>query len=248
MAGETARKPSVFDQLKAGAVIVEKGGQEPIGGKVVEAQQSGTGDGNGDGGFDLGSLPVATEFGPDPNPDDFQPGDYAGNGDGDTGANSGAEKAGAPRGRASPNYGTRAKKKANLGVIESALIGIHGVAATLLNNASWALSPDEAKNMAEALAELQSHYDIALDEKTEAWLKVVMVAGAIYGPRVVLPIVLKRAMKKEEPETPKREAVNTGNVVTPMNRGGNNQKGSAFVPSQLMPMGMGSGAEENPRG
>jgi hypothetical protein len=47
------------------------------------------------------------------------------------------------------------------------------------------LDASEARELAKAAAEVQSHYEINLDPKILAWTQFVMVAGSIYGPRIL---------------------------------------------------------------
>lgn len=45
------------------------------------------------------------------------------------------------------------------------------------------LETPEAKELAKAIGEVQEHYPLALDPKTQAWINLAMVAGFVYGPR-----------------------------------------------------------------
>lgn len=251
MADQSKKRASVFDSLKAGQLIVAKDGKTSDTDKHVAAQQPDAGSGTATGAleeFERSGLEPAAGFGDDPDPDEYTgPTNFAGsataNGAGSEPDN--GERTSAPRGRASPNYGTRAKKKANLGVIEKSLKGIHAVAAVMLNNPVWSLTEQEAKDLAAALGEIQSVYGLeVMDEKTEAWINLIMVAGAVYGPRIVIPMMIKQAAPKEE--KPKAEIVpmRSGGTVQPRANGKDAPAhGGAFTPSQMMPPGWGSGAE-----
>lgn len=46
------------------------------------------------------------------------------------------------------------------------------------------LSAEESKQLAEALAEVNSHYNVAVDPKVMAWVGLTTTAVSIYGPRV----------------------------------------------------------------
>lgn len=46
------------------------------------------------------------------------------------------------------------------------------------------LSPDEAKQLANAVAEVNSHYDVAIDPKVMAWVGLTTTCVSIYAPRV----------------------------------------------------------------
>lgn len=69
--------------------------------------------------------------------------------------------------------------------------------ATFLNIPELAIEETEAKMLVDATAKVASHYtsDI-LSEKTVDILNLVMVAGAVYGPRA---IVLWNKAKAEKP-------------------------------------------------
>lgn len=46
------------------------------------------------------------------------------------------------------------------------------------------LSPEESKQLANAISELNSHYDIAIDPKMMAWVGLTTTAVSIYAPRI----------------------------------------------------------------
>lgn len=50
--------------------------------------------------------------------------------------------------------------------------------------AELAIDNQEAHLLADAAADVAKHYDFLPDPRTQAWLNLAMVAGAIYGPRV----------------------------------------------------------------
>lgn len=65
------------------------------------------------------------------------------------------------------------------------------------------LSPDESKELAKAVAEVQSHYDTVIDPKTMAWVQLAMVAGSVYGPRMIAFNIRKKrekTIKKPAPD------------------------------------------------
>lgn len=41
----------------------------------------------------------------------------------------------------------------------------------------------EAKAVAEAVAEVAKHYNVAPDPKTQAWINLALIVGTVYGPR-----------------------------------------------------------------
>lgn len=63
---------------------------------------------------------------------------------------------------------------------------MHGMAAAFLQTPELAIDGEEAKLLADAIAEVGKHYNIAPDPVTQAWLNLSMVVGAVYGPRVLV--------------------------------------------------------------
>lgn len=66
------------------------------------------------------------------------------------------------------------------------------------------ISKEESALMAEAIAEVASHYNATLDPKAMAWFGFAGAMGAVYGPRVAA-IRLRKAMEKSGGK-------NTGNL------------------------------------
>lgn len=68
--------------------------------------------------------------------------------------------------------------------------------AAFLKVPQLVLSEDESKKLAEAITSVTELYDIPLmDEKTQVWVNLAMVAGSIYGPRIVAHTLEKKASK-----------------------------------------------------
>lgn len=239
---EQAKRVSILDGLKAGEVILASGGESVDESNALADETGG------------GALEPSDAFGPDPDPGAGL--ELAGNDNGDGPENepgNGPERPasqsrpGAPRGRASPNYGKKTAAKENIGFIEQLLVGVHTIGASIVKDPTWELSEDEAKKLAEGLANVQAQYDMVLDPKTEAWIKLMGIAGSIYGPRIVIPMMARRAMREEPPpEVRNDKPKQSGGVVNlrpqPQEKGAG--PGGAFTPSQMMPPGWGSGAEE----
>jgi uncharacterized protein (DUF2236 family) len=61
---------------------------------------------------------------------------------------------------------------------------IHAALAGSLQIPELAITEDEGKALAGAIAELQQHYNAVLDPKTQAWVNLAIVAGTVYVPRV----------------------------------------------------------------
>jgi hypothetical protein len=70
------------------------------------------------------------------------------------------------------------------------------------------LDADESRPLAMAVCEVAKHYDIpGLDEKTTAWVGLIMVCGKIYVPRAVM------AKQRIEQERKERKPSNVLTVV-----------------------------------
>lgn len=57
--------------------------------------------------------------------------------------------------------------------------------ASLLNIAELELDKDEAKKLADGIKEVSKHYPVALNPKHVAIANLVVVAGGIYGSRIM---------------------------------------------------------------
>ena len=83
--------------------------------------------------------------------------------------------------------------------------------------AELAISEEESKKLAEAIARVQALYDVSVfSETTAAWVNLVFACGTIYGPRI---IAIRVRMKKEEALKKMRPVSimsdpDTGNIVT----------------------------------
>lgn len=77
---------------------------------------------------------------------------------------------------------------------------MHGILAGMASIPELQLSEEEGMGLASAIANVQQHYGGVLDPKTEAWIGLGLVAGALYVPRVIAI----RARLKHENEAPPR--------------------------------------------
>lgn len=135
--------------------------------------------GNADGGGDdvsasIGGLPVASP----------ESGEVVKRGRGRPRKDAGS---GASGGSGSPARASAGKTKGappDAVGIESLLFVIHAGLAGATKTPEFALDKDEAKELGQAVANVNAHYGKVLDPKTVAWVALVMVAGKVYGPRV----------------------------------------------------------------
>lgn len=145
----------------------------------------------------------------DANGEHFDPDRHAGrdkrNADG-----SWTRKRGRRAGTGSGSASGRAKAAPAVNTIEQSLIGIHALLAAMTKTPELALDSDESKPLAVAVSEVAKHYDIpGLDAKTVAWMGLIMVAGKIYVPRVML---VQQRLEREKQE---RKPSNVVKLVEP---------------------------------
>lgn len=170
---------------------------QPItdGDRIVPAgNESGTiQDGRSDSTLDtIGGLPA------------FDPASL-GDGDSDSTGGNGVTGEPAKRGRGRPkgggNAGTRSTQKdkaVSVTGIEKLLLSTHNLLARLTKVEEMKLDNDEAKMIAEALANVQQHYSVVVDPKYLAWMGLIGVCVTIYAPRIGVLIMTKKAQNKKQ--------------------------------------------------
>lgn len=91
------------------------------------------------------------------------------------------------RGRKPGSKNATTKKAAaiDLGGLDSILFSIHLALSAITKMPELALDEAESKKLAEAASAVQAQYDVTLNPKMLAWSQLVIVAGAIYGPRAI---------------------------------------------------------------
>lgn len=75
------------------------------------------------------------------------------------------------------------------------LLSVHFGVSILLAAPEIQLSPEEAKEFADAAVNVAKHYDIGASAKALAWTDLAMVAGSIYGVRVMAVMGRKQAAR-----------------------------------------------------
>ena len=65
------------------------------------------------------------------------------------------------------------------------LASVHGLAAIMLDTPELALADSEAKVLSTSICEVMKHYPTEASEKALAWTNLVIVAGGIYGTRIM---------------------------------------------------------------
>ena len=72
------------------------------------------------------------------------------------------------------------------------LQGVHKLCALGFKNSTYEITVDESKKLASALVDVAKQYDLKLNPEVLAWLKLLGVSVAIYGPRVGFNIMAKK--------------------------------------------------------
>lgn len=97
-------------------------------------------------------------------------------------------KRGRGRPRGSGGGESQAPRRTSLAVssVERLLHSIHFGIAIALSAPEMQLSPEEAKQYAEAVAAVARHYDVGASSKTLDWLNLCGTMGGIYGARAMI--------------------------------------------------------------
>jgi hypothetical protein len=75
--------------------------------------------------------------------------------------------------------------------------------AAFTKSAELLLDEKEAAELAQATANVSRHYDVAMAAKTVDWINFSMVAGMIYGTRIVAIRNRRMEERKKNPPPPK---------------------------------------------
>jgi len=79
------------------------------------------------------------------------------------------------------------------------LFSLHLGVAAIFKSPGFAITPDESEKLGDAITRVTELYDISvLPEKTIAWINLAMVAGTIYGPRMMTKKSVQKSPKGEQ--------------------------------------------------
>jgi len=110
----------------------------------------------------------------------------------------GQRRRGRPKGSRNAS-GKPATKEASAD-LTSILLSLHWMGSVLLKTPELALEEEEAKKLGAAIARVNAEYgNVILPPKAAAWINLGVVAGAIYGPRII-------AAKNNHKKTPEARA------------------------------------------
>ncbi|HET8707107.1 MAG TPA: hypothetical protein VFM46_12465 [Pseudomonadales bacterium] len=69
----------------------------------------------------------------------------------------------------------------------------------VLDNPDLMIGEKDTKELATAIADVNKHYDVpVLSEKSQAWAKLAMVAGGIYGPMIVMSMGSRKSKQAQK--------------------------------------------------
>lgn len=69
--------------------------------------------------------------------------------------------------------------------VQAVLYSIHAGVAGVMQNPVWMIEEGEAAQLGKALIEVERQYPTRIDPRALAWINLLGVAGAIYGPRIL---------------------------------------------------------------
>ena len=144
----------------------------------------------------------------------------------------GFKEDGTPYKRKPSKGGTRkaTTKKGDIVGFEKTLLSLHGMAAGFFKAQQWRLGEDEAKEISRAIVEVQEQYEVNLDPKTQAWINLLFILAAAYGPRMYVTLEMAKQAKKKEPEKPQNKPASAPPAKSPINDKGETQM---MTPSAL---------------
>lgn len=134
------------------------------------------------------------------NPDDsgpIDPASLAGGTPTDSGTGEPAKgKRGRPKGSTNK---TKSETPLDIGTVETVLFNIHSMVAAATGFDKLAINQTEANTLAKAVATVQNHYPMHVSAKALAWTNLFMVAGSVYGSRVVAIWADQKAAENDKP-------------------------------------------------
>lgn len=125
----------------------------------------------------------------------------------------------------------QAKNSGTIG-IEQILFSIHMMMAGAIKVPELSLTQDESKQLANAIAEVNSHYNIAIDPKVMAWIGLSTTCVSIYAPRIA-------AYKIREGFEKKQRKAGEKTIQTPQGQKVDGPQKGLQPDSEILPMSVG---------
>lgn len=112
-----------------------------------------------------------------------------------------SRKRGRPRGSKGGGNASKASQKETASDLTAILMSLHFMGATILKVPELELDEEEAEKLGKAVARVQAQYEVpVLSEEQRAWINLLLVAGTIYGPRVMAHSLNRKRKPKGEHE------------------------------------------------
>lgn len=80
---------------------------------------------------------------------------------------------------------------------------MHTMLAGMTGAVELKLEKEEAESLASAIVDVGRFYNMEVPAKAAAWTNLIMVAGALYGPRVMVLNMKRKANKSAIPMPPR---------------------------------------------
>lgn len=105
--------------------------------------------------------------------------------------------------------GSTASKADAKNLMAGQLVGAHKILAILAKDETWIIDDKESQALAVAIADVMAQYNIVVNPKVVAWVNLMSVCTAIYGPRAFISYSKHMDRKKREMDeyTKNRELV-----------------------------------------
>lgn len=133
-----------------------------------------------------------------PNSGAIDPASLAGSAPGGTGSGEPVKRGrGRPKGSGAKHSASASPSSLDIGSVETLLFNIHGMLAVATGIEELSLAKEEANTLAKAVANVQQYYPMHISAKAMAWSNLVMVAGSVYGSRIVAVVVRKETTPPE---------------------------------------------------
>ncbi len=100
-----------------------------------------------------------------------------------------------------------AQTKATIDTTTALLFSVHQMLAGMTQYQELAITQEEARAMAEAATHVQSFYPTKANAKALAWGNLAMIAGAVYGPRIVA--IMKKPKRSRSTQNRPGHPINT---------------------------------------
>jgi hypothetical protein len=81
------------------------------------------------------------------------------------------------------------------------IVGVHSMLAMVTKNPVWIIEPKAAESLAAALLDVMSYHSINVNPATVAYMKLLGICAAIYGPKLLVLKAAADQRKKEQNRT-----------------------------------------------